>query len=127
MQVLVHDACEYLLVIFQAEAAQRVGQRLPRHHGKILVTPHQRTQPGIFELLDAPDLRDDLAMAGKRLFRDGGDGLNVVERAIGIEHDGFDSHLTCSLPPIVAARKSCTAPIDWSVADELNSRWCPSS
>src|SRR5689334_5056862 len=94
---------------------------------KILIAPHQRAQPGIFQLLDAPDLGNDFAVTGKCLFGDGRHRLDVVERAIGIEHDGFDIHLGYSLLPIVASRNSRSATIDWSVADWLNSRWCPRS
>jgi hypothetical protein len=50
--------------------------------------------PGI--LLDPPDLRDDLAVAGKCLFGNGGHRLNVIERAIGVEHNGFDGHVRSS-------------------------------
>ena len=38
------------------------------------------------------DLRDDLAVTGKRLLGNGGYRLNVVKRAIGVEHNGFDCH-----------------------------------
>src|SRR5882672_7246321 len=127
MQVLVDDARKCRVVISEPEAAQRVGQRLPRHVREIFVALHQRTQPGIFQLLDAPDLGDDFAVAGKGLFGNRSHRLDVVERAIGIEHDGFDIQLTYSLLPIVASRNSWSATIDWSVADWLNSRWCPKS
>ena len=92
MQIFVHDPLEHAAVMFQPEHPQRVGERIPRHDGKILVAPHQRTQPGVFELLDAPDLGDDLAITGKRLLGDGRHRLNVVKRAIGVEHNGFDGH-----------------------------------
>jgi hypothetical protein len=59
MQIFVDDAREAVVVIFEPEAAKRVGQRVARHFGEIPVVPHQRAQPGIFELLDAPDLGDD--------------------------------------------------------------------
>src|SRR5882757_6395278 len=94
MQILVDDALERGLIAFQSQASQRVSERIPRDDGKILVAPHQRTQPGIFELLDTPDLGDDLAVTGKRRLGDGGDRLNVVQRAIGIEHNGFDGHVS---------------------------------
>ena len=82
MQIFVHDAFEHAAVVFQREHPERVGERIPRDVGEILIASHQRAQPGVFELLDAPDLRDDLAVAGKRLFGDGRYRLNVVERAI---------------------------------------------
>ena len=80
------------VVVLQPEDPQRVDERFPRDDGEILIAPHQRTQPGIFELLDPPDLGDDLAVSGKCLFGDGGHRLNVVERAIGIENNGLDGH-----------------------------------
>ena len=92
MQIFVHDGVERGSVVFQPEAAQRVDERVAGYDGKILVAPHQRAQPGVFQLLDAPHLRDDLAIVGKRLLGDGGDRLDIIERAIGIEHDGFDGH-----------------------------------
>src|SRR5437773_2720389 len=82
------------------QASQRVGQRVLRDDREVLIAAHQRAQPGVFELLDAPDLRDDLAVAGKRRFGDSRHRLNVVQRAIGVEYDGFDAHLLCSFPPI---------------------------
>src|ERR1700704_3357578 len=92
MQIFVDDALEGGLIAFQSQASERVGQRVARYDRKILVAPHQRTQPGIFELLDTPDLGDDIAVTGKRRLGNGGDRLNVVQRAIGIEHNGFDGH-----------------------------------
>ena len=89
MDIFVHDALEYRAVVFQPEASQRVGERIPRDDREVLIAPHQRTQPGIFELLDAPDLGDDLAVAGKRFLGDRGHRLNVVQRAIGVEHNGL--------------------------------------
>src|SRR5712671_4040910 len=94
MQILVDDAFERGRVVLETEASQCVSERIPRDDGKILVAPHQRTQPGIFKLLDAPDLGDDLAVTGKRRLGNGSDRLNVVERAIGIEHNGFDGHVS---------------------------------
>src|ERR1700733_8662485 len=137
MEILVHDALERGGLGLEPKHPQRVAKRIRRDHRKILVAPHQRTQPGIFELLDAPDLGDDLAVTGKRLLGHGGHRLNIVKRAIGIEHDGFDAHLlggpllddylldgslACPVAPIVASRNSLTASIARSVAAWLNSR-----
>ena len=105
MQIFLHDALEYERVILQPEHLERVGQRLPRNDRKILVAPHQRTQPGIFQLLDAPDLGDDLAVAGKRLLGDGRHRLDVVERPIGVEHNGFDGHSAFAFSARLVAKK----------------------
>src|SRR5436309_942071 len=125
MQILFHDAFENLRVVLQSEAAQRVGQRLPRDDGKILIAPHQRTQPGIFQLLDAPDLGDDFAIAWKRLLGDFSHRLDVVQRPIGVEHNGLDGHSAFALSPICSPRKSCTASAARSAADLLYSRRWP--
>ena len=122
MQIFVDDAFKGVVIIFQPEAAQRIGQRVARDLREILVATHQRAQPGIFKLLDAPHLRDDPAIAGKLVFGDVSHRLDIVERAIGIEDDCFDGHGDLSLPPMVAYRKSLTASIDRSRAVWLNSR-----
>ena len=116
MPVLVDDRGEAVVIILQAEAAQRVGERVARHHGEIRIAPHQRAQPAIFELLDAPDLRDDLAIAGECLLGDIGHRLHVVERAIGVEHDGFDGQFPDSLVPMTSSRNSRNAAAERSAA-----------
>jgi hypothetical protein len=93
VQIFCRDALKHAAVVFQPENPERVDQRISRNDREILITPHQRTQPGIFELLDPPDLRDDLAVAGERLLGNGGHRLDVIERAVGVEHDGFDGHM----------------------------------
>ena len=110
MQIFVDDARKGVVVILQPEATERVGQRVARDLREILVTLHQRAQPGIFELLDAPDLGDDFAIAGKRVLGDVGHRLDVVKRAIGVEDNGFDRH--CTALPMVVSRKSRSASLD---------------
>src|SRR6266478_1507504 len=78
--------------VLPLERIASLRPRVARDDREILIAPHQRAQPGVFELLDTPDLGDDLTIAGKRLFGNGGDRLNVVQRAIGVEHNGFDAH-----------------------------------
>ena len=92
MQIFIHDARESGIVAGQAEATQCIGQRVAGDRGEIGVAAHQRAQPAIFELLDAPDLRDDVAVAGKRFLGDGRDRLHVEQRAVCIENDGLDGH-----------------------------------
>src|SRR5579863_719930 len=107
VKIFIHDAVEGGRIVFQPEHADTVGKRLPRDDGKILVTAHQRAQPRVFELLDAPDLRDDVAVARKFLFGDRSHRLDVVERAVGIEDDGLDRHgsfLLFSIARAVLAR-----------------------
>ena len=57
---------------------------------KIRVCSHQRAQPAVFELLHPPCLRDVVAITGKCRRDCFCDGLRVVERAIGIEHECLD-------------------------------------
>src|SRR5207237_9240578 len=112
MKIFVDSARESAVVILQPETIKRVGQRVARHFGEIPVVPHQRAQPGVFELLDAPDLGDDSAIAAKRVLGDVSHRLDVVERAIGIEDNCFDGHCNYSLAPIVMSRNSCSAATD---------------
>ena len=112
MQIFVDDARESVVVILQPEAAERVRQRVARHFGEIPIVPHQRAQPGVFELLDAPDLGDDVAVAGERVLGDVGHRLDVVKGAIGVENNGFDGHGGFSFAPMVAYRNFLSASMD---------------
>jgi hypothetical protein len=83
--------------MMRSKAAQRIGEGLSRDDGEIFVAAHQRAKPAIFKLLDAPDLRDDVAVPRKGFFGNGGHRLDVVKRAIGIKDNGFDRHRKVSL------------------------------
>ena len=50
-----------------------------------------------FKLLEPPDLCDQIALAGTKLFGFGVDRVHVVERAIGVEDEAFDRHSRLSL------------------------------
>src|SRR4051812_4101159 len=97
MQIFLDHALECLVLVSKPEHAQRIGKRVARDGCKVLVAPHQRAQPGVFELLDPPDLRDDLAIPRKCVLGDLRDRLDVVERSVGIEYNGFEAQWTC--PP----------------------------
>jgi hypothetical protein len=49
-------------------------------------------QPRIFELFEAPDLSDEIALAGAKLFGLGLDSMHVIECAVGVEDQAFDRH-----------------------------------
>ena len=91
-QIPVHQAVDHHRLTRQIEATQRENERFAGHHRKILVTLHQGAQPGVFELFQPPDLGDNPAIAGKALLGHIGDRLDIVESAVGVEHDSFDGH-----------------------------------
>jgi hypothetical protein len=93
--------------MFQPEHADRVGEGFSGDDGEILVTAHQGAKPAIFELLDAPDLRDDVAISRKCVFGDGCYRLNVIECAIGVKNDGFDRHGMVSLVSASSFNATC--------------------
>jgi hypothetical protein len=94
MQISLDHPLERLALIGKSQHPQRIGEGVPGDRGEILVASHQRAQPGVFELLDAPDLRDDPAIARKRILGDLSNRLDVVQRPVGVEHDGFDAQRT---------------------------------
>src|SRR5262249_5500142 len=79
-------------------AFQSEFERRPCRRPKVLVTVHQRPQPRVFELLEPPDLRDELTLVAAQARRQPEHRLNVVERAVGVEDDGANCHV--EMPPL---------------------------
>src|SRR3954467_43835 len=54
--------------------------------------PGSREHPGVFELLGAPDLRKAISLGPCRIAVAPNRGMNVEQRAVGVEHEGADGH-----------------------------------
>ena len=78
----------------QAQGLRGVVQRVCRHGGEILAplhrTLHQTLQPGVFELLRAPEIRQRRAAAGKKALDRRRDRLRVEQRSIRVENQRID-------------------------------------
>src|SRR6516165_4071719 len=80
-----------------AGRAQCKFERHPREVREVAILLKRRLQPGIFKLLEPPDLCDQIALSGTKLFGFGVDRVHVVERAVGVEDQAFDRHSRLSL------------------------------
>ena len=77
-------------LFFRARKFERTagkGQRVPRYRPEIFVAVHQRTQPGVFELLGTPELAKRGAVAWEERFGEHSNGVRIEERAIGVKDE----------------------------------------
>jgi hypothetical protein len=72
--------------------AQRKFERGLREKGEIAVVLERCLQPGIFKLLEPPDLRDQIAFARTKLLGLGPHRVDVVQRSISVEDQALDQH-----------------------------------
>ncbi len=86
-EVGVHQRRDLRLGGGDAEPAHRVAQGLAGHHPEVLVALHERAEPRVLELLLAPEEREGLRVGGDGP-RGVHDGVDVEERAVGVEDEG---------------------------------------
>src|SRR5215470_15777515 len=96
---------------------ERKMQRLLGDRPKVDVAPHQRAQPGIFQLLCSPEATQSLGLRGDGL--EGGDhGVHVKQGPIGIKDKRLGGDHRSSL------RHRCVLPSDlWSIPCALQRLW----
>src|SRR5262249_20655890 len=77
------------------EAREREVERAFGQRPEILVSAGERQRPGVFELLDAPDLRQAIGVRPRRRAMAADRGMNVEQGAVGVEYE--DRH---GCPPV---------------------------
>jgi hypothetical protein len=87
-EIRLHQPRHRLVSGHDAQPPEGETERGFRHRPEVLVAPHERSQPRVFELLLPPEERERLGIAGE-----GTAGLdhrvNVEERAVGVEDEGL--------------------------------------
>jgi len=101
LQVLLHQERLRDVGAGQAERLASELQSRARHLLEIFVTPHQATQPGVFELLGAPEAAERVALAGKQLFASADHRVHIEESAVRVEYDCLNFEHT---PPLLSLK-----------------------
>src|SRR6266511_2423699 len=74
-----------------AERLHREVERVRRHVPEVGVPAHEAPEPGVLELLRAPELGERLPLRPERLLRALRGARDVEQRAIRVEHDRADA------------------------------------
>ena len=98
--VLTHQGGDVVGLGVELETRQRVVEGEPCQFPKRLVVAtafgsvrvRHGDEPRVVNLLVAPQHRDGCALARIQLLSQCPDGIHIEQRAIGIEHNGFDGH-----------------------------------
>ena len=94
VQIRIHQAVARCAGERNAQRRRRVIERVRRDGGEILPTLHralhQALQPGVFELLGAPELRQRCTMTGQQPLGRLHDGVHIEQRSVSVEDEGID-------------------------------------
>src|SRR5687767_14889470 len=84
-QIVGHQGCKVFRFQWQGQGRAGKLQSLPRDLRKGNVAAHQASQPGVFELLRAPELRKRLAFAGPQLVAARAHRKGIEQRPVSVE------------------------------------------
>jgi hypothetical protein len=108
VEIILHQGSADSVIRLDPRRPQCKVERGTRHLPKVRIFLHQAAQPSVFQLLQPPDLRDHLAFARAQGLGLRQHGLNVVERAIGVENQGPNAHDKIpSRKRVFKSRRSC--------------------
>ena len=89
LQVCLHQRLAHCRI--DAGTGERIVERIAGHLPEIGMAAHQRPQPGVLQLLAAPQLGQSIGPLAELGTQTCDRGVHVEQRAVGIEHAGFDA------------------------------------
>src|SRR3989441_4765102 len=104
VQIRFHQLFAGLGRASEAQTAAGKYQRRLRHPPKVFVPPHEAAQPGVLQLLGAPQLAEFSALAGELVVAQCNHRVHVEQRTVSVEGNRLDAPFHCDSPRAVISK-----------------------